>query len=163
MRLFAQLLVALVFLTPKPCFGQTDAVTRKFVLGCDQVISTAKTYLQGRGFTETDSDLVVRSSRILLDAKGNRIATSRIRSQLAAPQPLFFVWSTPLHASTFMQPTPERGGCTLRLTITSHSMHPEIVGIFPGTEPLGFGSNGKLESEYLEAIGNLMAITVWVP
>lgn len=112
----------------------------------------AREYLRSRGFTEADVHGHLLSPQTILDANGRSVSTSRIRSRLSTPKVPFFIWSTPLKAEVSVSTRAAGSGCVVGLTITFHSLHRMVVAIIPVNEALVLGSNGALETEYLDAI-----------
>jgi hypothetical protein len=98
----------------------------------------------------------MESLKALLDARGTKIGSHRIRRQLARFDPII-VWSTPLHASVSITLTPQSPSeCNLGMTINFNSLHREVFLFIPLNEALILPSNGKLEAEYLDAVQGLM-------
>ena len=136
-----------------PCGrAQRNNIERRVGSDCQRAASAARDYLRNRGFTEADADGYLRSPAALLDANGKSISTSRIRNRLSASRVPFFIWSTPLHAQVGVATRAEGNGCILGLTITFHSLHRMVVAVIPVNEALVLGSNGTLETAYLDAI-----------
>ncbi len=141
-----------------PCGRAQKYVERDFASGCDQTEATAKAYLNSRGFTEPECPNCphkpnsLKSPKDLLDAQGKTVGTARIRRDLAGIKTPFWLWSSPLHARVFLSTKALDTGCRLGLWIDFYSLHTMVAVIFPAGERLGLPSNGKLESEYLDAI-----------
>ena len=139
-----------------PVFGQ-DYVERDFNATCIQAEASARAYLQTRGFTEPVCVKCPRSSlkapKTLLDAHGRMVGTQRMRADLARGKTPFRLWSSPLHARVSILVRPEGSSCRLGLWIDFESDHTMVAVVFPVGERLGIPSNGKLEREYLDAIG----------
>jgi hypothetical protein len=153
-RLVAALLVTLPQCTAQPKFAERD-----FTDNCRQAEAAARSYLATRGFTEPQCSHCpnsLRSPKSLLDAKGKSVGTLRIRRELTVLKTPFWLWSSPLHASIFLQTKPLDVGCRLGLWIDFESFHTMVAVIFPVGENLGLPSNGKLESDYLDAIQALV-------
>jgi|SRR6266542_1079708 len=133
-------------------------VERDFEGNCDQAEIAAKAYLRSRGFTEPECPSCphkpnsLKSPKELLDAQGKTVGTLRIRSDLAAVKAPFWLWSSPLHARVFLSTKSQGAGCRLGLWIDFYSLHTMVAVIIPVGERLGLPSNGRLESEYLDAI-----------
>jgi hypothetical protein len=151
MRAIGLVVVTLSLILPV-CNAQLNRVERRIDCDCTQVVNAAQSYLRSRDFTQSDHDNELRSPKDLFDAQGKIITATRIRRDFASPRPPFFIWSTSLHASVHIGAKPLDAGCLLGLTVNFHSLRRMVVGIVPVNEALGLGSNGKLESEYLDAI-----------
>ena len=138
------------------CLAQRD-VGKEIKANCDQTETTARAYLSSRGFTEPECPACLhdphslKAPKALLDAEGKKIGTLRIRRELVDKVP-FWIWSSPLHARVFISTKSEGSGCRLGLWIDFNSLHTMVVGIIPTGERLGLPSNGRLESDYLQAI-----------
>jgi hypothetical protein len=149
MQIF-RLLIAVGVLLP-PCKAQ-PFVERVFGRPCADTEVIARAYLKSRGFTEYRSATGLLSRKILLDAQGKPVGTRRIRRDLSRDKVSFFVWSSPLHAIVALSAKPLPSGCRLGLSIDFGSFHMAMIGILPGGDPLELRSNGRLESDYLDAI-----------
>uniref|UniRef100_Q01Y03 Uncharacterized protein n=1 Tax=Solibacter usitatus (strain Ellin6076) TaxID=234267 RepID=Q01Y03_SOLUE len=136
-----------------PCGrAQRNNVERRVPSDCQRTASMAREYLRSHGFTEADVDGHLRSTQAILDANGKSVSTSRIRTRLSTPKVPFFIWSTPLKAQVGVSTRADGSGCVVGLTITFHSLHRMVAAIIPVNEALVLGSNGALETEYLDAI-----------
>jgi hypothetical protein len=71
---------------------------------------------------------------------------------LSTPKVPFFIWSTPLKAQVGLSTRGDGSACVVGLTITFHSLHRMVAAIIPVNEAPVLGSNGALETEYLDAI-----------
>jgi hypothetical protein len=88
----------------------------------------------------------------LLDDDGKVVGTLRMRGELTDFKPPFWIWSSPLHGRIFLSIKATPSGCRLGFHIDFGSFHTMVVGLIPAGEKLGTLSNGRLESEYLDAI-----------
>jgi hypothetical protein len=135
--------------------AQPGYVQRELNTTCEKAQTAARTYLKTRGFTEPQCGNCpnsLKTPKDLLDSKGKGVGTIRIRRELSRVKVPFWLWSSPLHAAVFISAKPLTDGCRLAMLINFYSLHSMVVGFIPVGESLGLPSNGRLETEYLDAI-----------